>query len=270
MNFLRKIYYIIAFTVGIAGVLCIPFLQYLIKEDLSTLPFALNQLRIYFAIYLGNTVFSYIWSYKRTLITADQKNYLVSNADNVSNILLYGVQIALLFLTKNYYLYLSLMLVKTVVTNLVLTAIANKRYPYLKDFTKEQLDKTERNKIMKNVGAMFFHKVGSVIIYGTTTILISAFVGVVEAGMYGNYVLIVTAVNNFINIVFNSVTASVGNLCVTEEISYQKTNKSFAFVSKTKSIQFLTMFTRHCFCSKKTASGSPCGKIKSVRQRKRC
>ena len=37
MNFLRKIYYIIALTVGIAGVLCIPFLQYLIKEDLSTL-----------------------------------------------------------------------------------------------------------------------------------------------------------------------------------------------------------------------------------------
>ena len=127
MNFLRKIYYIIALTVGVAGVICIPFLQYLIKEDLSTLPFALNQIRIYFAIYLGNTVFSYIWSYKRTLITADQKNYLVSNADNLSNILLYGVQIGLLILTRNYYLYLSLMLVKTVVTNLVLTAIANKR-----------------------------------------------------------------------------------------------------------------------------------------------
>ncbi len=223
MNFLRKIYYIIALTVGIAGVCCIPFLQYLIKEDLSTLPFALNQIRIYFAIYLGNTVFSYIWSYKRTLITADQKNYLVSNADNISNILLYGVQIALLFITKNYYLYLSLMLVKTVATNLILTGIANKRYPYLKDFTKEQVDRGERNRIMKNVGAMFFHKVGSVIIYGTTTIIISAFVGVVEAGMYGNYVLIVTAVNNFINIVFNSITASVGNLCVTAEIDYQKT-----------------------------------------------
>ena len=38
---------------------------------------------------------------------------------------------------------------------------------------------------------------------------------------------------------------------VSKEISYQKTNKSFAFVSKTKSIQFLTMFTRHCFCSNK-------------------
>ena len=223
MNFLRKIYYIIALTVGVAGVICIPFLQYLIKEDLSTLPFALNQIRIYFAIYLGNTVFSYIWSYKRTLITADQKNYLVSNADNLSNILLYGVQIGLLILTRNYYLYLSLMLVKTVVTNLVLTAIANKRYPYLKDFTKEQVDREERKKILKNVGAMFFHKVGSVIIYGTTTIIISAFVSLVEAGWYTNYVLIVTAVNNFINIVFNSVTASIGNLCVTEEISYQKT-----------------------------------------------
>ena len=51
MNHLRKIYYVVAITVAIAGLACVPFLQDLIKEDLAELPFALNQIRIYFLIY---------------------------------------------------------------------------------------------------------------------------------------------------------------------------------------------------------------------------
>ena len=243
MNYLRKIYYLIAIVVGTAGLLCIPFLQYLIKEDISTLPFALNQIRVYFLIYLATTVSSYLWSYKRTLITADQKNYLVSNADNLGNILLYTVQIILLLIWKNYYLYLILMFVKTVSTNLVLTRIANKRYPYLNQNLKIRLDKEERNRILKNVGAMFFHKFGSVVINGTTTIIISAFVSLIEASWYTNYLLIVSAVNSFIGIIFNSITASVGNLSVTAEKEYQK--KIFSRVSYL--VDFLSIFSFVCY-----------------------
>ncbi len=243
MNYLRKIYYLIAVVVGVAGLICVPFLQYLIKEDISTLPFALKQIRIYFVVYLANTVFSYIWSYKRTLITADQKTYLVSNADNLSNILLYSVQIVLLLIWKNYYLYLVLMLVKTIGTNVVLTFIADKKYPFLKENRNVRLNKEECGRILKNVGAMFFHKVGSVVIYGTTTIIISAFVSLIEAGWYSNYVLIVSAVSSFINIIFNSITASVGNLCVTADKEYQK--KVFSRISYVAN--FLAIFAFVCY-----------------------
>ena len=243
MNYLRKIYYLIAFVVGTAGILCVPFLQFLIKEDISTLPFSLNQIRVYFLIYLANTVFSYLWSYKRTLITADQKNYLVSNADNVSNILLYTVQIVLLLIWKNYYLYLILMLAKTVCTNLILTRIANKRYPYLNENLNLKVDKEERNGILKNVSAMFFHKFGSVIIYSTTTIIISACVSLIEAGWYTNYLLVVSAVNSFVNIIFNSITASIGNLCVTADNEYQK--KIFSRISYV--VNFISVFSFVCY-----------------------
>ena len=69
---------------------------------------------------------------------------------------------------------------------------------------------------------MVFHKFGAVIIYGTTTIIISAFIGVTEAGWYANYLLIVHGVNAVINIIYNSITASVGNLCVTEDAVQQR------------------------------------------------
>ena len=49
MNFLRRVYNVITLIVLVAGVACIPFLQYLIKEDISTLPFTINEIRGFFA-----------------------------------------------------------------------------------------------------------------------------------------------------------------------------------------------------------------------------
>ena len=216
MSYFAKIYRIIAIVVTVAGCCCIPFLQYLIAEDLSELSFTINQLRGYFAMFLANTVCSYLLAYKRTIITADQNNYLVTNVDNTFNILLNIVQIILLLIYKNFYAYLATMIAKTVINNLVLHVIASKRYPYLHTYRKEKLSKLEKSAIFKNVQAAFLHRIGTVIIFGTTSIVISAFVSLVDAGKYSNYILIVNNVNTFINIIFNSVTASIGNLCVDE------------------------------------------------------
>lgn len=216
MSYFAKIYRIIAIVVTVAGCCCIPFLQYLIAEDISELSFTINQLRGYFAMFLANTVCSYLLAYKRTIITADQNNYLVTNVDNTFNILLNIVQIILLLIYKNFYAYLATMIAKTVINNLVLHIIASKKYPYLHTYRKEKLSKIEKSAIFKNVQAAFLHRIGGVIIFSTTSIVISAFVSLVDAGKYSNYILIVNNVNAFINIVFTSITASIGNLCVDE------------------------------------------------------
>ncbi|MBR2988907.1 MAG: hypothetical protein IKC64_04195 [Clostridia bacterium] len=243
MNFLRKVYGIIMLVVLVTGSACIPFLQYLIKEDVSTLPFTLNQIRTFFAIYLINTALSYSFSYKRTLITADQKSYLVSNVDNFGNVILYTVQILSLWLWKNYYLYLTLMAVRTVIGNILLTIIADRKYPYLKRNRKLKLDKCERSAILKKVGAMFFYKIGAVIVSSTATIIISAFVGIIDVSKYANYVLIVTAVTAFVNIIFNALTASVGNLCTTANEDYQyRVFRRISYISN-----FFTVFAFTCY-----------------------
>ncbi len=243
MNFLRRVYGIITCIVLTAGTLCIPFLQYLIKEDISTLPFNIHEIRIFFAIYLVNTALSYVLSYKRTIITADQKSYLVSAVDYIGNAILYAVQIVVLLMWKNYYVYLILMTIKTFLSNVILNSIANKKYPYLGKNRKLALDKSERGSIMKNVGAMFFHKIGTIIVYSTTTIIISALVGLVDASKYVNYILIVNAVGTFINIVFNALTASVGNLCTTADETYQyRVFRRVSYVSN-----FLAVFCFTCY-----------------------
>lgn len=236
MNYFAKTYRIIAAVVAVAGCCCIPLLQYLIAEDISELSFSLNELRGYFAMYLASTVCSYLLAYKRTIITADQNNYIVTNVDYACNIMLNVLQIILLLIYKNFYAFLAIMIAKTIINNLILHIIAGKKYPYLKLYKKEKLSHADKSAIFKNVQAAFLHRIGGVIIFSTTSIVISAFVSLIEAGMYSNYIMVVNGINNFVNIIFTSITASIGNLCVNENEDVQ-----YAVFKK---IQYMS-----CFCA---------------------
>lgn len=221
MNYFAKVYRVIALVVAIAGSCCIPFLQYLIAEDMSTLPFSLGQLRTFFAIYLLNTVCSYLLAYKRTIITADQNSYIVSNIDNLCNIGMNVLQIVLLLIYKNYYVFLIAMVAKTLINNIILQIIADKKYPFMKKYKHARIHKDEKTELFKNVQAMFLHRVGGVVVSSSITIVISAMVSILDSGIYGNYLVIITGVNAFLSILFNALTASVGNLCVSEGREYQ-------------------------------------------------
>ncbi len=243
MDYFAKIYRIVAIVVAVAGCCCIPFLQYLISEDISELSFSLNELRIYFAMYLVNTTCSYLLAYKRTIITADQNSYLTSNVDNICNIGLNILQIVLLYLTRNFYAYLITMIAKTVINNLIIHIIASKRYSYLSRYKKDKLPKEERSAIFKNVQALFLHRIGGVVILSTSSIVISAFVSLIDAGKYSNYTMIIANVNSFINIVYNSVTASIGNLCLGDDKEHQY--EVFKRISYTSN--FFAVFTFVCY-----------------------
>lgn len=223
MNYFARVYRIIAVIVAAVGCCCIPFLQYLIAEDISELSFSLNQLRGYFAMFLANTVCSYLLAYKRTIITADQNNYIISAVDNTCNIALNIVQIVLLLIFNNYYAFLATMIAKTLINNSILQFIANKKYPYLRRYKKEKLLVEDKRALLRNVEASFVHRLGNVATTGTTSIIISSFVSLIAAGQYSNYIMICSSVNMVIDIIFTSMTASLGNLCVneSEEVQYQ-------------------------------------------------
>lgn len=223
MNYFARVYRIIAVIVAVVGCCCIPFLQYLIAEDISELSFSLNQLRGYFAMFLANTVCSYLLAYKRTIITADQNNYIISTVDNSCNIALNVLQIVLLLIYNNYYAYLATMIAKTLINNIILQIIADKKYPQLRKYKRAKLLSEDKKSLLRNVEASFVHRLGNVAMTGTTSIIISSFVSLIAAGQYSNYAMICSSVNMVIDILFTSMTASLGNLCVSEseEAQYQ-------------------------------------------------
>lgn len=243
MRFFRNVYRIVAAVVLCLGLLCIPFLQYLIAEKLADLPFTLNQLRLFFGMFLLNTVCSYLLAYKRTLITADQNSYIVSAVDYSSNILLNVLQIILLLVTKNYMAFLVIMVARTIVSNIILHVIAGKKYPVLGEHASARITRENRTLIIKNVEALFLHRLGDVLMYSTTSILISALVGLTEAGKYSNYIMVVNNIYAVIGIIFSGITASVGDLSISEDEDKQyEVYRRAAYVA-----EFLSVFVFACY-----------------------
>lgn len=70
MNFYQLAYRIIGIVILILGLCLIPFLDVLIKDKPDIPHFTLI-----YVLFLSNTVVSYFFTYKRSLLSADQKEY---------------------------------------------------------------------------------------------------------------------------------------------------------------------------------------------------
>lgn len=235
MNIYSTAYRIIGFTVAILGLILVPFLKYLIKDKPN-----ISNLTIIYLMFLANSVSSYFFAYKSSLIMADQKNYVNTVNQVRFNFIQNFIQICLLFLTRNYLLYLAVQVICSFLANLSISIKANKMYPLLRNRKKEYLDSETRKDLFKNIGAMMSHKIGGVVVNGTDNILISSFVGVYWVGLYSNYVMIINMINSVLNQVFTSVTASLGNLNALE--NSEKSNSVFNIV-------FFINFWLYAFCS---------------------
>lgn len=211
MKFYKNCYHVIGVFVFIIGIILIPFLPFLIKK--VNIPVNIN---IIYFLFLCDTVFSYFLSYKRSIVYANQKNYIINIVHMIYLIILNTLQVLVLFLTKNYYLYLIVKVIMRIVENVLITIIANKLYPFLLDKNVKKLDSNTTKDIFKKVKALFLHKVGSFVVFGTDNIIISKYLGLTQVGLYSNYNLIISSVSTIIGQIISATTASVGNMLVTE------------------------------------------------------
>ncbi len=209
----QKLYFLIGFGMLILGIGAIPFLEFFINEMPN-----INNIYLIYIIFVINTVLPYFFTYKTSLLITDQKQYIYY-IYHYSVYVLYNImQIIILFLTKNYILYLLMQTLGILLQNIILYIKVNRMYPYLKEHNVEKLDKKTEKVITKNVKAMFMHKVGSVLINATDNIIISRYVGLIAVGLYSNYYLITNNLKKIISQFFDSVISSVGNLAVKENM----------------------------------------------------
>ena len=73
MNLYRRAYCYIACTIFVIGILVIPFLPYIVND----VPQVQEELSLLYFLFLLNTICTYIYGYKKSLLIADQKNYVV-------------------------------------------------------------------------------------------------------------------------------------------------------------------------------------------------
>lgn len=207
MGVYSKIYTAVGIIVLIIGIGLTPFITFFMKETPD-----IQHIYLIYMLYVINMASSYFLVYKSSIITVAQKAYIVTLVKFAFNIIQNITQIVVLLMTKNYILFYFCTIIFTLVGNIVISKKAEKLFPFLKKKSKKKLEQEEKKEIIKNVSAMFVHKIGSFIVLGTDNLLIGKFVGIVEVGLYSNYVMFTAPITSLVSSLMDSVTASVGNL----------------------------------------------------------
>lgn len=216
MSFYKKTYRYIGIIIFIIGIIIMCFLKFIVKD------YNLDNLYLIYFLYLLNTVIIYFVSYKDALLYADQKYYELSKLRTIFIFLVYGLQCLFLYITKNYVVYLLILLICKFVERLLINMYITKKYKQIDFNCDEKLETEEIDKIKTNVKGMVFHKIGNYFLNSTDNILISALVNISTVGVYSNYLAIISVARNFITTFLSGVTSSFGNLVASSDTESQE------------------------------------------------
>lgn len=211
MGLYRRYYRLIGLVIGAAGLILMPFVPKLISGEI---PPELNVYWLYL-LNLGATVLTYwLFAYRNCLLQAHQRLDLASRITLCSNTVQYALQLAILVWLKDYYLYVIVLLLTTVLNNILTAVVTKKQFPQYRP--EGELARDEVRVINGKIRDLFSGKIGYIVLQYADTIVISAFLGLTVLAVYQNYFFILTAVISFIDIVISSITAGLGNSFVTE------------------------------------------------------
>lgn len=211
MGLYRKYYRIIGMVVLAAGCVIIPFVPHLIKSDV---PEGIN-IYVLYVMNLLATVFTYwLYAYKNSILQAYQRNDIVSKVTMITDTIKYILQIFTIVFLKNYYMYVLVLILLQIASNIITAAVVTRMYPEYR--CKGSLPKEEVAQINSRIRDLFTSKIGAVIVNSADTVVISAFLGLTVLAIYQNYFFIISSVIAFIAVVFNSCTAGIGNSIIVE------------------------------------------------------
>ena len=226
MGLYRTYYRVIGLVIAIIGCVLTPFIPKLISGEI---PEGIN-IYVLYLLNLGATVLSYwLYAYKNSILQAYQRNDIVSKVMLITSTIQYLLQVFVLWVFKDYYLYVMAMLATQAITNIVTAIVADRLYPQFKP--KGDISSKEVKQINQRIRDLFTAKLGAVVISSADTIVISAFLGLTTLAIYQNYYFIMNSICGFITVIFSAITAGIGNSLITEspEKNYNDFKK-FTFI----------------------------------------
>ena len=234
--FLLRCYILIGIFVGVFGIVVSYFVVTPIKENFSK-----TWLIQIFILYVVDVVASYLYSHKRAMFIADQKNYVNNIIHIGAQILLFISQIFVLKVFASFELYLICKILSRLVENIIISYRFDKNYSFIDLKTKKRMPDIEKKDLFKNMKALLLHKISG---FGATTVsslIIVYFVSLRDNGIYYNYMLIVMALTTVTNEVFNGVIASFGNLLNTSSAKKVYENFNVLYFSNYLMYSFITV-----------------------------
>lgn len=227
LAYYKKCYRIIGSVILVVGLILLPFIDELIS---GTYPTDINIYLLYL-IYLINTVLTYwLFSYKNSIALAYQRTDIESNILIVNQTIMYVLQVVILLLFKNYYLYIILMPIFTIIKNLLVSYKIDKTYPEIREYGN--ITKEEQAKNISNIKVLFGHQIAFTVINSADNIILSAMLGLNELAIYNNYYYVLNALISIMTLLFSSIQAGIGNSIILDdkEIVYKNYKRFRLFI----------------------------------------
>ncbi|MCI8387056.1 MAG: polysaccharide biosynthesis protein [Clostridiales bacterium] len=242
LTFYKHVYRIVGISILAVGLIILPNIKWFIAEG-TTYPSDVNIYFVYL-VFLVNTSLSYLlYSYKSSVLIAAMRNDLDSIIETVRSVLAHALQIVVLLLFKQYYMYILVIPVITVLNNIARAIIIDKKFPQFKG--NGTLTKDDKKEIMTRVGALIGNKLGGAVFTSVDSIVISKYLGVVVLAQYTNYFSIFSAVFAIETAAYGAFQSVVGNSLVANS----KENNYALFKDLFFMNTILTFFCVCCFTS---------------------
>lgn len=218
-----KIYLVIGGIILVGGLCIMPALPYLAKDYTVDV-----NLYLTFGLMLASTVISYLYSSKTSLINAYKDDYITTTINSLGMLLQYGLQMVVVVLTKSFTWYLLCHIIGILFQWGLTEIISRKKHGDVM-ILKEKVDQDTKSQVIRNVKAMFMHKIGGVLVNTADSLIISAFIGVVILGKYSNYTTIMNAMTGVLSLFFTPLVSVIGHLCVKGDVKEIKKYYNFFY-----------------------------------------
>lgn len=217
VSVLGYMYRIIGSFILFTGVILSCFLPFFIKNN----EISLGIVYVTFYAFLFSSLFSYFINYKQILLSADQKNYVVTKYIQTANIIKLLLQILFAYYFANIYVWVGLELLFGLLACIILNVKIKKTYPWLK--SNISIGKKVHSKyphIAKYAKQLFLQKFASFAGGQLAPLLIFSFVSLEMVACSTNYTTIISKFSLFMNSLLGSSGASVGNLIADKDREY--------------------------------------------------
>ena len=212
MILFKKLYRMIGIGIFIIGSILALFLPYIIKD------YPVNrEVYIIYFLFVFNSASSYFFSYKRTLLYVDQRNYIMTSIDFSLYVLRILLQIGVLIYTKNFVIYLLVGIFMNIIGNFIMSRIVDRMYDYLFNEEVTSITQEEKERFVKNIKGNIVGRIGETIVFQTDSLLMGAYISLTAIGLYGNYIFVLGFLSLLASTTINPVTSSIGNLIHSED-----------------------------------------------------
>ena len=205
-GYLYRIIGLTILSLGIVGSLFLPLIFPNTGIPLGVICFA-------FYAYLAASMIGYFVNYRAALLSADQRNYIVTGYFQITTTSRVILQMVLAIYFASFYIYLAIELICGIINAIILNWKIDQTYPWLKSEIRQGKKVLRKYpEIIKYTKQIFAHKVGGLVQGQLTPFLIYSFVSLPMVALYTNYTILTQKLEGLISGVINSTGAAIGNL----------------------------------------------------------